>query len=201
MEILEKIFGGKERVKIMRLFLFNPDRLFSADEVSKRSDAGRDAVRRQISIFEKVGLVKRKTGAGGGKGKGRKVLTGWLLDQSFPYLKPVQNLLIQQVLVSDGQIVDRISSAGKLKLVVIAGVFLQDADSRIDLLVVGDNLRKGSIDKAIKALEAEIGKELRYSVFETADFNYRLGMYDKLIRDVFDYSHRKILDRLGLALN
>ena len=50
----------------------------------------------------------------------------------------------------------------------------------------------------IEGLEAEIGKELRYAAFETGEFNYRLGMYDKLVRDILDYPHTVVLDRLGL---
>ena len=43
-------------------------------------------------------------------------------------------------------------------------------------------------------LEAEIGKELAYAVFDTPDFLYRANMYDKLVRDVIDFPHEKVLD-------
>ena len=49
-------------------------------------------------------------------------------------------------------------------------------------------------------VEAEIGKELTFASFETADFHYRLGMYDKLIRDILDYPHQKLLDKLNMNL-
>jgi hypothetical protein len=44
-----------------------------------------------------------------------------------------------------------------------------------------------------------MGKEIRYSAFETGEFQYRLGMYDKLIRDVLDYPHETVLDKLGVS--
>jgi hypothetical protein len=47
-------------------------------------------------------------------------------------------------------------------------------------------------------MEAEIGKELRYAYFSTDEFRYRLSMYDKLIRDILDYPHRVLLDKLGI---
>ncbi|MCR4311355.1 MAG: hypothetical protein NUV54_02190, partial [Candidatus Taylorbacteria bacterium] len=80
------------------------------------------------------------------------------------------------------------------------GVFIQDTDSRIDLLIVGDLLRTPALETVIRNIEAEIGKELRYAVFETADFEYRFGMYDKLVRDILDYPHRKVLNRLNGGL-
>jgi hypothetical protein len=50
----------------------------------------------------------------------------------------------------------------------------------------------------IKRLEGEFGREIRYALFSTSDFRYRLGVYDRLIRDVFDYPHRLLLDKIGL---
>ena len=47
-------------------------------------------------------------------------------------------------------------------------------------------------------LEAELGKELTYSMMETPEFEYRYGMYDKFIRDVIDYPHLVVLNKLKL---
>jgi hypothetical protein len=85
-------------------------------------------------------------------------------------------------------------------MVIVSGVFIQDSDSRVDLLVVGDNLKSSAIERVVRTMEAEIGKELVFASFETADFHYRLGMYDKLIRDILDYPHQKLLDKLNISL-
>jgi len=50
----------------------------------------------------------------------------------------------------------------------------------------------------MSSIEALLGKELRYAAFETTDFQYRLSIYDKLIKDILDYQHEKILNKLGL---
>ena len=50
----------------------------------------------------------------------------------------------------------------------------------------------------MSSIEAELGKELRYAAFETLDFQYRLGIYDKLIRDILDSQHQKILNKLAI---
>jgi hypothetical protein len=54
------------------------------------------------------------------------------------------------------------------------------------------------LDNIIKSIEAEMGHEIRYAVFETKEFTYRLGMFDKLIRDILDYPHEKIINRLNV---
>ncbi len=97
------------------------------------------------------------------------------------------------------ELLRRVNRLGTIKLVIVAGVFIQEQESRLDLLVVGDHIKKASFENAIKTLEAEIGKELRYAYFTTDDFKYRLNMFDKLVRDVLDYPHKKVLNRLSFV--
>ena len=47
-------------------------------------------------------------------------------------------------------------------------------------------------------IEAEVGKEIKYAILETDDFKYRLGVGDRLIRDIMDYPHDVALDKLGM---
>ena len=78
---------------------------------------------------------------------------------------------------------------------VASGFFTNVPDARVDLLLVGKKLKKSVIEKAIAVIESEIGKELTYALFETEDFLYRAHMYDKLVRDVIDFPHVKVVDR------
>jgi hypothetical protein len=113
-------------------------------------------------------------------------------------LVPLQNFLINVEPLKPAEIIRRLGKLGPMKLIITSGVFIQDKESRVDLLVVGDHIKKASLENVIKTLEAEIGKELRYAYFTTEDFKYRLSMFDKLIRDILDYPHRKILNKIGL---
>jgi hypothetical protein len=82
---------------------------------------------------------------------------------------------------------------------VVSGVFIGNSKSRADILVVGDRLKKNILQQVIKSLEAEIGKELDYVVFDTEEFKYRLDMYDKLICDIIDLPHEKLIDNGQLS--
>jgi len=179
------IFGGEGKVKIMRLFIFNPGVIFTSSEVSKRAKTAPASARRELGNLVKAGLLK----------KGAK---GFTLNRSYRYLTPIGNFLIDATPLSEREIVQRISSTGNVKLVLIAGVFIHNPDSRVDILIVGDHIKHSKLMSVISSIESELGKELRYAVFETQDFNYRLGIYDKLIRDILDSDHEKILNKLGL---
>ena len=205
MDILGKLFGSESKVRIMRLFLFNPETPYTNEDVAARAKSSLASTRHELSVLRKIRLIKSKgfmkrilRKNGKNHSFTRKRVWGWSLNQSFPYLPELQRLLIDSSLVKEDELLRRLNPAGRLKLVLSAGIFIQDPDSRVDLLVVGDHLRRGTLERAIKAIEADMGTELRYAAFETGEFNYRLGMYDKLIRDILDYPHAVVLDRLGL---
>jgi hypothetical protein len=123
---------------------------------------------------------------------------GYVLSDKFPYLEPLKNLLTVASLHADENLAKRFSQAGRIKLFIASGTFIQDWNSRVDLLIVGDELVLDKIESVIKVIESEIGKEIAYSAFETQDFEYRRGIHDRLIRDILDYPHITLVDRMGV---
>lgn len=207
MQTLSKIFGGEQRVKVMRLFLFNPDKLFSLDQIVDKAKITKKLAKSEIDVLEKASMVRsqKTTQTVSVKRRGKvsevkKKVDSWYLDSSFEYLSQMQNLLINTRPLRKEEILKRVSGVGRLKLLIISGVFIQDKESRVDLLIVGDNLKLKAIDRIVKTMESEIGKELVFASFETADFLYRLGMYDKLVRDILDFPHQKLIEKLNIKL-
>ncbi|MDO8424184.1 MAG: hypothetical protein Q7S54_01055 [bacterium] len=185
MTSVSHIFGGEAKVKIMRLFIFNPALAFTTAMVAARAKTHPATVRRELNSLIKAGLIKKR-------GK------SYLLNKAYRYLPAIGNFLIDANPLSEKEIVRKISVVGNIKLILISGVFLHNPDSRVDILIVGDHIRQGKLISIMSSIEAELGKELRYAVFETGDFQYRLGIYDKLIRDILESQHKKILNKLGL---
>ncbi len=205
MDILSALFGSEARIKIMRLFLFNGEGLFDLTDICLKSKVNSRVAKKELNTLEKAKLIKRKSFYKiSQKKNGKKIVEikkrteGFFLNQEFKYMEPLKALLISTNILNGEKIVSKLSKAGKLKMVVVAGVFIQDNESRLDMMVVGNNLSKGVLNNVIKEIEAEIGKELIYSYFEQPDFQYRLGMYDKLIRDVLDYPHKVLLDKMSI---
>jgi len=96
-------------------------------------------------------------------------------------------------------IVDNFKKAGRIKFLLVSGVFIKNKDTRVDLLIVGDKIKKSKVEEEVRKLEAEIGTELVYVVFDTKEFIYRLDMYDKLVRDILDFPHEVILQAKELS--
>lgn len=213
MDTLTKLFGSSAIVKILRMFLFNPDEGFEARDVVKRTKVDIDVVRTELAMLIKIGFIKpksffkdietsvrRRTKVNSKEAAPRrKRVKGWTLDEKFPYVKELQALLIGSAPVWSPDIMGRLKRAGNIKLVITSGVFVGNLESRLDIMVVGDNIRRPHLANSIKDIEAELGREIRYAVFTTSDFKYRLSIYDRLVRDVLDYRHDTVIDRLGIT--
>ena len=186
MEILEKILGNSARVKIMRLFLLNKTKFFTTKDIIKRSRVSPLLVRRELRLLSSVGFIKKRP-------------LDWAFNPLFKYGEEFEQLLVRSDTLNTHTILDNFKKAGKVKLLIISGIFIKNHDSRVDLLIVGDKMKRGRIEEGIKKIEAEIGAELVYAVFETKEFIYRLNMYDKLVRDIIDFPHEVILQAKELS--
>ncbi|MCK5026809.1 MAG: hypothetical protein KAS07_00155 [Candidatus Pacebacteria bacterium] len=197
------LFGSGARVKIIRLFLLNSEDVFENAVIAKRSKVTASVVRKELALLLKAGLIRKKSffkeippKTKSGKPKKKRVC-GWALNGSFELLKPLRDFLINTEPMRKDEISNKFKHVGKIKLLVISGIFIQDRDSRVDLLIVGDNLKKGLIENALQAVEAEVGKEISYAYFDTQEFLYRIDICDKFVRDVVDYPHQRVINKLN----
>ena len=201
MEILDKIFGSAAKVRMMRLFILNSDKQFSVDEVISRTMTGEKEVQIELALLKKIDLIRRRTVSRKENPESirSKKIQVWGLNPKFIYFDELKSFLVNANLIKNSELIKRMSRVGKIKLIVLAGVFLNQLDeSRLDLFVVGDEIRRSSLENIVKSLESELGKEVKYAFFATADFVYRMNMYDKLVRDLLDYPHQIVLDRIGI---
>jgi DNA-binding transcriptional ArsR family regulator len=187
MEILEKILGNSARVKIMRLFLLNRNKIFTNKDIVQRSRVSAAVVRKELKLLASVGFIKKRGAA------------NWSFNFAFKYGEEFQDLLVRSDSLNNETILNNFKKVGRVKLVIVAGLFIKNEDSRVDLLIVGDKLSKAKIEEGMRKLEAELGAELVYAVFDTKEFLYRLNMYDKLVRDILDYPHEVLLQAKELS--
>ncbi len=189
MEILGKMLGSTARVKIMKLFLLNKGKEFNTADVVKRSRAGANLVRKEMRLLASVGFIKKRSSAS----------AEWYFNPSFKYGAEFEELLVRSHTLNNNYILENFKNVGKIKLLVVSGVFTRSSDSRVDLLIVGDKMKRSKIDEGIRKLESEIGTELVYAIFETKEFIYRINMYDKLVRDILDFPHEVIVQSKELS--
>jgi len=213
MDVLEKLFGNPVRVRVMVFFLNGRGGIFDVTDIVKRTRIAQPKVRKELVALEKIGmLIKRdfikeehKTVKTRKKSEPVKIkitkkkAVGFELNPEFIYQNALRHLLITSNPVDEKRLLARLSDGGKLQVVIVAGTLLHAWDEgRVDLLIVGDKLKNSIIEHTVKTFESELGKELRCAIFETNDFEYRLSVCDRLIRDILENPHKRLLDRLNV---
>lgn len=199
-EQLGKLFGSTAQVKVMRLLLQSPDVAFPVTDVMERTKVSRTEFRKAINSLKSVGFLSEqkvtiKSKLKNGKTQTKKV-AAISLKKTYPLTEQLYTLLITCGLITPDEVHGIFSRLGKVHLLVMSGHFMQDADRMLDLLIIGDRLNPRQLERAVKTLESEVGREVRYAQFDLPEYQYRMTMYDKLLRDVFEYPHLKVIDKV-----
>ncbi len=202
-QILEKILESVPKARILRVFMRNPDAFFILDDLVKMTKIRKTAVRLEIAKLMKLDIIRKKTVSieisDKKKKKPRiKKAEVYYVNAEFGIFEELRALVQKGSLVSHNTLLRKLKGLGRLKLAVISGVFIGNDTARTDLLVVGDSVTKRKMENFIKSVESEIGKTLRYTVMESPEFKYRMDMYDRFLRDILEYPHEKLINRINL---
>ncbi|MEK7680845.1 MAG: winged helix-turn-helix domain-containing protein [Patescibacteria group bacterium] len=196
--MLEKLFGSKTRAKLLRIFFQLPDKPYYVRELARMADVQLNAVRRELSNLEDLGLIiptecnpgENDTATGTTRSKYYRVNGGCLL---FFELK---SLLLKAQLLQQTELVEKIKvKAGRLKLFVLTGNFSDEKNTETDVLLVGE-IKPLVISKLIREFEQKVGKPIRYTVMDEKEFVERMQLGDKFLYSIFEGKHVVVLDEI-----
>jgi predicted transcriptional regulator len=101
MEQLGKLFGSAAKVKIIRLFLLNPEHGFETKDIAERSRVPAPSVRSELATLLAAGLIKKKSfikeetvKRGKKETTKHKKVQGWFLRPEFKYKEALRNLVV-----------------------------------------------------------------------------------------------------------
>ena len=209
---LQILFESPAKIRLLRLFMQNQERDFTIQEIEQLIQIKRASFSRYLHKLIKTGLVKEKNGPlrteekdisvsikkrKAGLKKTKKI-PFYSVNTEFPVFLELYNLVIKSSIASRKRLLANIKRLGKVRLAILTGIFLNNDTSRLDLMIVGDDIKKRALERFLAITESEIGKTLRYSVMDTDEFRYRMNMYDRFLRDVLEHDHEKLINKLSL---
>lgn len=211
--LLEQLFESSAKVRILRIFMQNPDSIFTFPEVTKRSQLRARHVRAELNKLLRIGVIKTRIAAIKYEIKKRsrakkkplppkiksKKMRVFYTDKKFELWKELNDLVTKSSVASRKKLFQQIKELGSVKLAVMSGIFLNNDRARTDLLVVGDGIKRKKMESFLAKIESEIGTSLRYTLMDTREFQYRLNMYDRFLRDILEYPHEKLINKLHIS--
>ncbi len=190
--MIDALFGSKTRVKLLHLFMNNPDRSFYVREITRLIDEQINSVRRELANMLSVGIIFSDSAD-------NKLY--YNVNQQYEHFPPLRDIFAdtgsRKEVKSSGKtgpswVLDLTKLSG-LKLAVAAGVLVRGSASPVDLLLVG-SMSKVKVTALIKKIEKAEGRELNYTVMTYDDFYYRLSVRDKFVVEIINGACSVLVD-------
>ena len=196
---LDALFDSPIRVRLLKLFLFNPDRNFENKTIAKMLNVASGLTKKHLKkLSEFRFIILRKV-------SGKQVFK---TNKNFVFYDELKELIAKASPASKEKMLNRLKSFGGVKLALLSGIFFPPKadqpwaenldNSHADLLIVGDKIKSSKFDRFLKELEAEVGREINCAIMTTKEFYYRYNMYDRFVRDILDFKHEKLINKLKL---
>lgn len=189
--MIDSLFGSKTRVKLLHLFLNNPEKSFYVREITRMIDEQINSVRRELANMVSVGIVQQDA-------IDNKLY--YSVNEDYPYIKPLAAIFSDKSAESNMSTTSSVSwkdSLGRmrgLRLAIISGKLVVGSSSAVDLLLVGDDMSAVTIKNLVKKIEKDRKIEINYAVISYDDFYYRMSVKDRFIMDIVRNKHSVLVD-------
>ncbi len=172
--MLKDLITSKTRVKILSLFLEDVEAMYHVREIVRRVDEEINAVRRELILLDKKGLLNKEK-------RGNRVY--YFFDKSYPFLSDLIRLHAKESGLGK-DILSNKSKLGNIKYAMISGKYARNisTDDEVDMLIVG-LIVLPELQLIVKKEEERKGREINYTIMSEEEFNFR-----KTRRDPFIFS-------------
>lgn len=183
-EIFSQLFDSRVKARLIKFFMLNDKQEFSFSEVVQKNRMNAAQVNRELGRLQKMKMIVARIR------KGRRFFH---TNRDFIFYLELRNLVAKSNTMPECRSLSRVKYLGRVKLALISGVFLNHPKGRADLLIVGDELSKAKLKHLLENMEAEVGKEINYSLMNSEEFKYRTDMLDKFIMEFLEGPYEEIV--------
>lgn len=183
--MFDDLITSKSRVKLLSVFLANPNEMYHVRELVRRTEDEINAVRRELAYLEKKGILEREP---------RANRVYYSLSKNYPFYFDLLNIGIKTIGLG-ADIVKNRARLGKIKYAMFSGRFarrLPKQTESVDLLLVGTVVLP-ELALIIKNEERRIGSEINYTIMSEEEFNFRKKRTDPFIIGILSGSRVMLL--------
>ncbi len=212
--MLEKLFGSKARVKILKNFLLNPDKKFYIRQLARDLKLQVNSVRRELSNLEDFGLLssddnnninsnvlsntpesKKNSKEKDIKETGLKEKKYYWVNKNFILFSEVRSLIVKSQILAGESFIKNLKLVCDPKFILLSGIFVNNESSPTDVLIVA-NVENDKLTKIISDLEQELSREVNFTVMDEAEFKYRQEVADVFLHSVLNARRIILLDKI-----
>jgi len=197
--MLEKLFGSKTRVKILKLFLLHTNDKFFIRQLSRDLKLQLNSVRRELENLEKFGILTSNISGEIEKAKsGGQEKKYYRANGNFVLFDEIKALIVKAQVLYERDFVKKLQAIGRVKLLILVGLFVNNPSSLIDLLIVG-RFNHVKLLRLINELEIGLGREINFTLFDSREFKYRKDITDVFLYNILEGKKIVVIDEIGLS--
>lgn len=170
--MLKRLFTSNTRIKLLTVFLMNPDKEFFIRQLTRKLNEQINSVRRELDNLKKMGFLKSRA-------KLRKKY--YYVNDSFIFLEELKSIIVK-AFSSNETLSKDIEQMGEVKLLALSGLFIDKPTTTVDMLIVGEVDRERLRNYINSDLRTK--RPVKFTVMSEEDYRYRLNCKDKFITDL-----------------
>lgn len=173
--MLQKLFTSKTRVKLLTLFIMNPEREMYIREIARSTKENINAIRRELANLEEIGLLKSER-------KGN--LKYYVANKKMPIYNELASIILKTEGVAK-ELKENLIEIG-VKTAFIYGSFASreaTVNSDIDIFIIGEVDEDKLIIK-IREIEKTLSREINYVLFTAKEFKRKKKSKDPFVLNV-----------------
>jgi predicted nucleotidyltransferase len=181
--MIDALFGSKTRVKLLHLFLNNPNRAFYVREITRKIDEQINSVRRELANMLSIGIIQSDS-------SNNRLY--YEVNQTYVYYEPLKAIFgdsgttaEQAAPVAATDWSKKFKVLGDVRVAILSGSLVRGSSSDVDILLAG-NINKTQLKRFIKQMEEEEGRTLNYTVMPYEEFYYRMSIKDRFIINIIN---------------
>ena len=173
---MKDLFISKVRVRVIKLFLTNPDSQFYVRQIGRKVGSEINAVRRELERLHRIGFLKKS-------GRGNRLF--YSVKPDFVFLDELLGMVVKETGLGRA-LLEKKEELGKISFALLSRAFAKgrvSKPSEIDLLIVG-KVVTSLLTKLVEDEQQRLGREVNYTVLTPEEFDFRKRRKDPFIVDI-----------------
>ena len=183
--MLSDLITSKTRVKLLNVFLNQPQEMYHVRECVRRTGEEINAVRRELILLEKKGILKREQ---------RANRVYYTLNKEYPFYYDLLKIGSKTMGLGAAILENRVK-LGKIKYALFSGKFtrrIKDSPDEVDLMVVG-TIVLPELAVLVRNEEMRLGTEINYTAMSEEEFKFRKQRNDPFLVAILNSSRVMII--------
>lgn len=190
--MLEQLFGSQTRVRLLHIFLSNPQEKYFVRELTRNLNSQINAIRRELENLEELGVIRIVEDKEAQKQQKKKFYQSNL---DFIIHHELKSIFQKAQFLLEKKFAKAVSKIGKVYYLALTGSFVGKKDVPIDIIAVG-TLGKKKFEKLIKEFQKNLKRELNYTLLDRDEFNYRRSVADRFLYNILDSDKIVLIDEI-----